>query len=106
MESLRLLCEVAHEHQLAEIDFISVAEMTLRLAMVLESLSDAPPQSGRKTGNTCHKHLRKSSSLSFISLMSFFVTNKVGSGESTPIGQPESTLYMVQCSSLQGCSAD
>ncbi|XP_057180735.1 cilia- and flagella-associated protein 54-like [Triplophysa rosa] len=67
VETLCLLCEVAHEHQLAEIDFISVAEMTLRLAMVLESLADALPRSGRKTD---------------------------GGEESTPIGKPESTLYM------------
>ncbi|KAA0721041.1 Cilia- and flagella-associated protein 54 [Triplophysa tibetana] len=69
VKTLCLLCEVAHEHQLAEIDFISVAEMTLRLAMVLESLADAPPWSGRKT-------------------------DKDGSEESILIGKPESTLYM------------
>lgn len=45
-----MLCEVAHERQLAEVDFILVTEMTQRLAMVLESSADAPPQSGRKTG--------------------------------------------------------
>lgn len=44
-----MLCEVAHEHQLAEVDFLLVAEMTLRIAMVLESSMDAL-QSGRKTG--------------------------------------------------------
>jgi len=49
METLLLLCEVAHEHQLAEVDFLLVAEMTLRIAMVLESSMDVP-QSGRKTG--------------------------------------------------------
>ncbi len=41
---------MAHEHQLAEVDFLLVTEMTLRLAMVLESSADVPPQSGRKTG--------------------------------------------------------
>lgn len=50
-----MLCEVAHEHQLAEVDFLLVTEMTLRLAMVLESSADAPPLSGRKTGTMCHK---------------------------------------------------
>ncbi|XP_026065483.1 cilia- and flagella-associated protein 54 isoform X3 [Carassius auratus] len=52
VETLLLLCEVAHEHQLAEVDFILVTEMTLRLAMVLENSADAPPQSGRKTAST------------------------------------------------------
>ncbi|KAK2892722.1 hypothetical protein Q8A67_012710 [Cirrhinus molitorella] len=52
VETLLLLCEVAHEHQLAEVDFILVTEMTLRLAMVLENSADAPTQSGRKTATT------------------------------------------------------
>ncbi|XP_050964277.1 cilia- and flagella-associated protein 54-like [Labeo rohita] len=52
VETLLLLCEVAHERQLAEVDFILVTEMTQRLAMVLESSADAPPQSGRKTATT------------------------------------------------------
>ncbi|XP_016134498.1 cilia- and flagella-associated protein 54 [Sinocyclocheilus grahami] len=52
VETLLLLCEVAHEHQLAEVDFLLVTEITLRLAMVLESSADAPPQSGRKTATT------------------------------------------------------
>lgn len=44
-----MLCEVAHEHQLAEVEFFLVAKMTLRIAMVLESSMDTL-QSGRKTG--------------------------------------------------------
>lgn len=52
-----MLCEVAHEHQLAEVDFILVTEMTLRLAMVLENSADAPPQSGRKTGAMCQDEI-------------------------------------------------
>lgn len=51
-----MLCEVAHEHQLAEVDFLLVAEMTLRIAMVLESSMDAP-LSGRKTGTIAAFHL-------------------------------------------------
>lgn len=55
-----MLCEVAHEHQLAVVDFLLVAEMTLRIAMVLESSMDAP-QSGRKTGNIAVFHLPQKS---------------------------------------------
>ncbi|XP_051974973.1 cilia- and flagella-associated protein 54 [Xyrauchen texanus] len=71
LETLLLLCEVAHVYQLAEIDLISVAEMTLRLAMVLESSADAPPQLGRKTATT-----------------------EDSSEESTPVGKTASPIYM------------
>ncbi|KAK7149598.1 hypothetical protein R3I94_009044 [Phoxinus phoxinus] len=70
METLLLLCEVAHEHQLAEVDFLLVAEMTLRIAMVLESSMDAP-QSGRKTATT------------------------VDSEESIPVRKSPSSLFMM-----------
>ncbi|XP_048011696.1 cilia- and flagella-associated protein 54 isoform X3 [Megalobrama amblycephala] len=69
VETLLLLCEVAHEHQLAEVDFLLVAEMTLRIAMVLESSMDAP-QSGRKTATTVDSEesipVRKSASSLFM----------------------------------------
>ncbi|XP_058629752.1 cilia- and flagella-associated protein 54-like isoform X3 [Onychostoma macrolepis] len=71
VETLLLLCEVAHEHQLAEVDFLLVTEMTLRLAMVLESSVDAPPQSGRKTATT-----------------------EDGSEESIPVRKSASSLFM------------
>ncbi|KAG1953321.1 cilia- and flagella-associated protein [Pimephales promelas] len=70
METLLLLCEVAHEHQLAEVDFLLVAEMTLRIAMMLESSMDVP-QSGRKTATT------------------------VDSEESIPVGKSASSLFMM-----------
>nr|XP_055046418.1 cilia- and flagella-associated protein 54-like isoform X2 [Misgurnus anguillicaudatus] len=71
VETLHLLCEVVYEHQLAEIDCISVAEMTLRLVMVLESSADALPQSGRKTVSTVDS-----------------------SEKSTPVEKTPCTLYM------------
>ncbi|XP_073695305.1 cilia- and flagella-associated protein 54 [Garra rufa] len=70
VETLILLCEVAHEHKLVEVDFILVTEITLRLAMVLETSADAPPQSGRKTATT------------------------EDSEESIPVGKSASSLFM------------
>ncbi|XP_036433426.1 cilia- and flagella-associated protein 54 [Colossoma macropomum] len=52
VQTLFLLCEVAQVCQLAEMDPVMVAEMTLRLAMVLESSADSPQQSGTKTAST------------------------------------------------------
>ncbi|XP_053506290.1 cilia- and flagella-associated protein 54 isoform X2 [Ictalurus furcatus] len=43
VQTLFLLCEVAYTCQLADIDPVAVAEMTLRLASVLEGLEDLPP---------------------------------------------------------------
>lgn len=48
VQTLFLLCEVAYVCQLAEIDPVMVAEMTLRLAVVLESSADLPQQSDAK----------------------------------------------------------
>ncbi|KAB5542294.1 hypothetical protein PHYPO_G00089970 [Pangasianodon hypophthalmus] len=43
VQTLFLLCEVAFMCQLADIDPVAVAEMTLRLASVLEGSADSPP---------------------------------------------------------------
>ncbi|XP_051544314.1 cilia- and flagella-associated protein 54 [Myxocyprinus asiaticus] len=85
VETLLLLCEVAHVYQLAEIDLVSVAEMTLRLAMVLESSADAPPQSGRKTGTLYQVE-------EFHTATS--ATTEDSSEESIPVGKTASPLYM------------
>ncbi|XP_072529245.1 cilia- and flagella-associated protein 54 [Salminus brasiliensis] len=58
VEILFLLCEVAYVCQLAETDPVMVAEMTLRLAMVLEGSADSPPQPGTKTASTEHNSLQ------------------------------------------------
>ncbi|XP_017572344.1 cilia- and flagella-associated protein 54 [Pygocentrus nattereri] len=58
VQTLFLLCEVAQVCQLAEMDPVMVAEMTLRLAMVLESSADSPPQSGIKTASTEYSSLQ------------------------------------------------
>lgn len=42
VQILFLLCEVAYMCQLADIDPVAVAEMTLRLASVLEGGADVP----------------------------------------------------------------
>lgn len=42
VQTLFLLCEVAYMCQLADIDPVAVAEMTLRLASVLEGGADVP----------------------------------------------------------------
>lgn len=42
VQTLFLLCEVAYMCQLADIDPVAVAEMTLRLATVLEGSTDSP----------------------------------------------------------------
>lgn len=42
VQILFLLCEVVYMCQLAEIDPVAVAEMTLRLASVLEDSADLP----------------------------------------------------------------
>ncbi|XP_007232340.4 cilia- and flagella-associated protein 54 isoform X1 [Astyanax mexicanus] len=51
-QTLFLLCEVVHECQLTETDPVMVAEMTIRLAMVLEGSADSPPRTGTKTAST------------------------------------------------------
>ncbi|XP_060759219.1 cilia- and flagella-associated protein 54 [Neoarius graeffei] len=43
VQTLFLLCEVAYMCQLADIDPVAVAEMTLRLTSVLEDNADSPP---------------------------------------------------------------
>lgn len=42
VQTLFLLCEVAYTCQLADIDPVAVAEMTLRLASVLEDNAESP----------------------------------------------------------------
>ncbi|KAF5908404.1 cilia- and flagella-associated protein 54 [Clarias magur] len=42
VQTLYLLCEVAYECELADVDPVAVAEMTLRLASVLEGSEDSP----------------------------------------------------------------
>lgn len=42
VQTLFLLCEVAYTCQLADSDPVAVAEMTLRLASVLEGCADSP----------------------------------------------------------------
>jgi hypothetical protein len=46
-----VLSEVAHVCELADSDPMVLAEMTIRLAMVLESTADSTVHSGRKTGS-------------------------------------------------------
>ncbi|XP_066523856.1 cilia- and flagella-associated protein 54 isoform X2 [Hoplias malabaricus] len=57
-QTLFLLCEVAYVCQLGEIDLVMVAEMTLRMAMVLEGGADSPPPSGTKIVLSDHSSLQ------------------------------------------------
>ncbi|XP_076861097.1 cilia- and flagella-associated protein 54 isoform X4 [Brachyhypopomus gauderio] len=51
LQALSLLCEVAGACGLADVDLVAVAEMTLRLAVALETSIEAPPQTGTITAS-------------------------------------------------------